>query len=254
MPIQLLASAQTGPFISAHRGFSSDYPENTLPALQAALDMGAHVAEIDVRLTTDGKLVLMHDATVDRTTDGNGPVSAMTLAEVKALDAGRWFDRKFAGTRVPTLDEVLEWSKGRLGVLIEMKNYPERDPAFIDEMIRTIHRHQAASFAIPAGFDHASLAEIHQREPDWRLEMILHCRLADHVHAARAAGSILVSHEPEYCVKADVAEMHEAGIAVLTTLLSVEHGHELLDMGVDFFEVNDVRLARDALRHLGRAA
>ena len=83
--------------------------------------------------------------------------------------------------------------------------------------------------------------------------MILHCRLADHVHAAHAAGSVLVSHEPEYCVKSDVAEMHAAGLSVLTTLLSMEHGQELLDMGVDFFESDDVRLARDTLRHLAKA-
>jgi glycerophosphoryl diester phosphodiesterase len=252
MTIPLLASATDGPFISAHRGYSSDFPENTLPALEAALAAGAHVAEIDVRLTRDGTLVLMHDATVDRTTDGSGPVSAMTLEEVKTLDAGRWFDRKFAGTRIPTLDEVLAWSKGRLGILVEMKNYPERAPAFIDETIAAIRRNKAEGFALPAGFDHASLAEIHRREPTWRLEMILHCRLADHVHAARAAGSVLVSHEPEYCVKSDVQEMHAAGIAVLCTLRSVEHGNELLDMGVDFFEADDVRLSRDTLRRLGR--
>jgi glycerophosphoryl diester phosphodiesterase len=221
MPIPLLASAGAGPFISAHRGYSSDFPENTLPALEAALEAGADVAEIDVRLTRDGKLVVMHDATVDRTTDGSGPVSAMSLEEVKKLDAGRWFDRKFAETRVPTLDEVLTWSKGRLGILIEMKNYPERKPAFIDEVIAAIKRNKAEDFALPAGFDHASLAEIHSRQPTWRLEMILHCRLADHVHAARAAGSVLVSHEPQYCVKSDVQEMHDAGIAVLCTLLSV---------------------------------
>jgi glycerophosphoryl diester phosphodiesterase len=253
MRIPLFASAAVGPFVSAHRGFSSDYPENTIPALQAALDAGAQVAEIDVRLTKDGTLVLMHDADVKRTTDGSGPVAAMTLAEVRTLDAGRWFDRKFAGTRVPTLDEVLAWSRGRLGILVEMKNYPERDPAFVEAMIAAIRRHAAEDFAIPAGFDHATLAAIHRRQPDWRLEMILHCRLADHVHAARAAGSVLVSHEPEYCVKSDVAEMHAAGIAVLTTLRSMEHGRELLDMGVDFFESDDVRLARDTLRQLGRA-
>jgi glycerophosphoryl diester phosphodiesterase len=253
MAIELLASASRGPFISAHRGYSSHYPENTIPALQAALDAGAHVAEIDVRLTRDDKLVLMHDATVDRTTDGSGAVRQMTLAEVKRLDAGRWFDRKFAGTQVPTLDEVLEWSKGRLGILVEMKNYPERPSAFVDEVIATILRQNAQDFALPAGFDHATLAEIHRRQPQFRLEMILHCRLADHVNAARAAGSILVSHEPEYCVKSDVAEMHAAGIAVLTTLLSKEHGRELLDMGVDFFESDNAQLAHDTLVHLGRA-
>ena len=253
MAIQLLAGTSRGPFISAHRGYSSHYPENTIPALQAALDAGAHVAEIDVRLTRDDKLVLMHDATVDRTTDGSGAVRQMTLAEVKRLDAGRWFDRKFAGTQVPTLDEVLEWSKGRLGILVEMKNYPERPSAFVDEVIATILRQNAQDFALPAGFDHATLAEIHRRQPQFRLEMILHCRLADHVNAARAAGSILVSHEPEYCVKSDVTEMHAAGIAVLTTLLSKEHGRELLDMGVDFFESDNAQLAHDTLVHLGRA-
>ena len=119
-------------------------------------------------------------------------------------------------------------------------------------MITAIKRNHAEHFAIPASFDHPSLAEIHRREPDWRLEMIIHCRLADHVHAARAAGSVLVSLEPEYTVKSDVAEMHAAGLSVLTTLQSVEHGRELLDMGVDFFESNDVQLVRDTLRHLGR--
>ena len=120
------------------------------------------------------------------------------------------------------------------------------------QLIARIKRNHAEGFALPAGFDHASLAEIHRREPTWRLEMILHCRLADHVHAARAAGSILVSHEPQYCVMSDVQEMHDAGIAVLCTLLSVEHGRELLEMGVDFFEADDVRLSRDTLRQMGR--
>jgi glycerophosphoryl diester phosphodiesterase len=252
MPIPLFASTTDGPFISAHRGFSARAPENTLPALQAALDAGAHVAEIDVRLTRDGKLVLMHDGDVDRTTDGSGPVKAMTLGEVKKLDAGRWFDRKYTGIKVPTLDEVLTWSRGRLGLLVDMKNYPERDPLFIDEMIATIQRNHAEDFAIPAGFDHPSLAEIHRRQPDWPLEMIIPCRLADTVHAARAAGSVLVSLEAEHAVKADIEKMHAAGLSVLTTLLSVDHGGELLDMGVDFFESDDVTLVRKTLDYFGR--
>ena len=103
MAIELFAGGDKGPFISAHRGFSAAAPENTLPALEAALAAGAHVAEIDVKLTKDGKLVLMHDFNLDRTTDGKGPVSSLTLAEIKELDAGRWFDGKFARTKVPTL-------------------------------------------------------------------------------------------------------------------------------------------------------
>jgi glycerophosphoryl diester phosphodiesterase len=252
MPIPLFAGTSDGPFISAHRGFSARAPENTLPALEAALEAGAHVAEIDVRLTRDGKLVVMHDADVDRTTDGSGPVKALTLREVKKLDAGRWFDRKYTGIKVPTLDEVLTWSRGRLGLLSDMKNYPDRDPLFIEEMIATIQRNQAEAFAIPAGFDHPSLAEIHRRQPDWPLEIIIPCRLMDTVHAARAAGAVLLSLEPEHLVKADLEDMHDAGLSVLTTLLSVDHAKELFEMGVDFFESDDVALIRKALNHLGR--
>jgi glycerophosphoryl diester phosphodiesterase len=250
--LPLLAGPHRGPFISAHRGFSSAAPENTLPALEAALAAGADVAEIDVKLTSDGHLVLMHDATLDRTTNGHGPVGAMTLAEIQELDGGSWFGPQFAGTKVPTLDEVLEWSQGRLGILLEMKNCPERDPHFIDEVIATIERHDAADYVIPAGFDHPSVAAVSARRPDWTVEIIMNCRLADVVHAARAAGSKFVSLEPEYAVKADVEAMHAAGIAVLTTVLSVEHGRELMDMGIDFFEANDVAMAVEALRALGR--
>ena len=81
LQLKLHATAESGPFISAHRGFSAAAPENTIPALEAALAAGAHVAEIDVKLTKDGHLVLMHDTDVERTTDGEGPVSALTLEE-----------------------------------------------------------------------------------------------------------------------------------------------------------------------------
>ena len=114
LQLKLHAAEDKGPFISAHRGHSAKAPENTLPALEAALMSGAHVAEIDVKLTKDGHLVLMHDDEVDRTTDGEGPVWELTLDEIGKLDAGRWFDRKYARTKVPTLDEVLAWSKGRV--------------------------------------------------------------------------------------------------------------------------------------------
>jgi Glycerophosphoryl diester phosphodiesterase len=193
MAIQLFAGANIGPFISAHRGYSSDYPENTIPALQGALDAGAHVAEIDVRLTRDGKLVLMHDAKVDRTTDGSGPVEGHDACGGEEARCRPMVRPQVCWHGGSTLDDVLDWSKGRLGILIEMKNYPERAPAFVDEVIATILRHNAQDFAIPAGFDHATLAEIHRRQPNLRLEMILHCRLADHVHAARAA-------DPSWCL------------------------------------------------------
>ena len=87
-------------FIASHRGGGATAPENTLPAIRAALSGGFDYVEVDVALTADRQPVLMHDAKVDRTTDGHGRLASLTLAEVRALDAGSWFDPEFAGTQI----------------------------------------------------------------------------------------------------------------------------------------------------------
>lgn len=101
--------------VVAHRGLAREAPENTLAAIEKAIERGADAIEIDVRGTKDGHFVLMHDAGVDNTTDGTGRVSELTLAEIQALDAGSWFGdgAEFAGERVPTLAEALDAMEGR---------------------------------------------------------------------------------------------------------------------------------------------
>jgi len=94
--------------LCAHRGAMDTRPENTVPAFEEAARLGAQMIEFDVCLTKDGELAIMHDPTVDRTTDGKGNVEDLTLAEIKQLDAGSWKDAKFAGVRVPTLKEALD--------------------------------------------------------------------------------------------------------------------------------------------------
>lgn len=93
--------------ICAHRGWNSAYPENTVPAFEAAVKMGAQMIEFDVRFTKDRQLVLMHDWTVDRTSNGKGNILNLTFDEVRALDFGGWKSPEFAGTQIPTLDEAL---------------------------------------------------------------------------------------------------------------------------------------------------
>jgi len=95
------------PLVIAHRGASGTCPENTLVAFARAAALGAHMTELDVQLTRDGEVVVMHDWTLERTTDGAGAVSDRTLAEIRRLDAGAWFGPAFRGTRVPTLADVL---------------------------------------------------------------------------------------------------------------------------------------------------
>jgi glycerophosphoryl diester phosphodiesterase len=94
--------------IACHRGANRYAPENTLPAIRAAADIGADYIEIDIRTTRDGAFVLVHDRTLDRTTSGSGPVNEQTSASIAALDAGTWFGAPFAGLRVPSLDEGLD--------------------------------------------------------------------------------------------------------------------------------------------------
>jgi glycerophosphoryl diester phosphodiesterase len=105
----------------AHRGSSTRAPENTLAAFEAAIKDGADAIEFDVRRTLDGVPVVLHDATLDRTTTGRGPLLGTTLRELRRLDAGAWFAARFRGARVPTLAETLDLCCGRAGLNIEMK-------------------------------------------------------------------------------------------------------------------------------------
>src|SRR5262245_24640882 len=105
----------------AHRGASSYAPENTFSAFELALSLGACELELDVQETADGELVVIHDDTVERTTNGTGAVTGHTLAVLQGLDAGAWFDRRFAGERIPTLDRMLERYSSRARLHIELK-------------------------------------------------------------------------------------------------------------------------------------
>jgi len=111
--------------IIGHRGSAADRPENTLASFRRAIEAGADVAEVDVRVTKDGALVCLHDADVEHTTDGKGKVANLTLAEIKKLDAGGKFGEKFKGERIPEFREVLIVCKGKINVLIDLKESGE---------------------------------------------------------------------------------------------------------------------------------
>jgi len=121
VPATALAAAPEKIVVIAHRGEHLHHPENTMPAFQAAIDAGADYFELDVRTTSDGKFVIMHDGTLDRTTNGTGDVYKHTFDEVRALDAGAKFSAAFAGTKVPTLDEALDLAHGKINVYVDTK-------------------------------------------------------------------------------------------------------------------------------------
>lgn len=124
--------------VIGHMGSCADRPGNTLAGIRRAIEARANAAEVDVRTTSDGALVCMHDEDVDRTTDGKGKVANLTLAQVKRLDAGAKFAAKFAGERVPTLREVLTLSKGKIGVMIDLK---ETGDDYVKKIAAEIREH-----------------------------------------------------------------------------------------------------------------
>jgi glycerophosphoryl diester phosphodiesterase len=111
----------------AHRGEHLHHPENTLLAYQAAIDAGADYFEVDVRTTSDGKLVLSHDGSVARCTNGKGEIAKMTFDEVRALDAGIKSGLQFAGTKIPTFDEALDLARGKIGIYVDAKQVSAKD-------------------------------------------------------------------------------------------------------------------------------
>lgn len=120
-------------WVAAHRGWRTEYPENTMEAIKAAVELGVDQIETDIRVTKDGELVLMHDATVDRTTNGTGKVIDYTLAELRELDAGIHKGEKFKGCKIPTFIEFMDYVKQfpKLTLDLELKEYPEGDHAEI---------------------------------------------------------------------------------------------------------------------------
>ncbi|MFC1525798.1 glycerophosphodiester phosphodiesterase [Candidatus Latescibacterota bacterium] len=137
--------------ICAHRGLDDSAPENTLAAFVAALEREMAI-EFDIQVTADRQLVVVHDGTVDRTTDGSGQISQLSLADVKALDAGSWFGPHFAGEGVPTFDEVLElvsrYRHVSPSIALDVKNPP---PDIIGMICNCLTRHQLVDDVIGIG-------------------------------------------------------------------------------------------------------
>ena len=145
----------------AHRGFSGAAPENTLAAFEKAIDAGAEMFELDVLLSRDGRVVVIHDDTVDRTTDGEGKVASLTLAQLRALDAGAWFSREFEGERIPTLEEALSLARGRILVNVEIKTEAV-GRGIVPKTLDIIERLGMRDQVVISSFDPRALARVRE--------------------------------------------------------------------------------------------
>ncbi|GEP48241.1 hypothetical protein FVP74_10135 [Microbacterium saccharophilum] len=228
-------------FIASHRGGAEAAPENTLPAVAAALAAGFEYVEVDLALTADGHAVLMHDAMVDRTTDGHGPLARLTLAEVRALDAGSWYAPRYAGTPVPTAVEFLDLLAERDGrALLDLKGTWTTDAAaaLADAVLsRGLERRVVA-----ASFDARTLALVAARTDAIPRMAILRTIPADAVQAMREVDvrGIVVDRAAVAARPEVVAELHDADLRVVVyTLNSDRHWDAAVGWGVDGIVTDD---------------
>jgi len=157
---------QTKLSIIAHRGFSSKAPENTMSAFEQAFKLGVDAIELDIHLTADQKLVAIHDDTLERTTSGKGSVRSCSSIYVKNLDAGSWFDEKYAAEKVPMLADVIDWAKGRIKLLIEIKGKLEQDAGLPKLLINTIRQFKAEEWCEIQSFDKGFLINAYSLAPE----------------------------------------------------------------------------------------
>jgi glycerophosphoryl diester phosphodiesterase len=164
--IFMVLESLSQPIIFAHRGASAYAPENTLAAFELALTQQADAIELDVKLSGDGQVIVIHDSTVDRTTNGRGKVEDMTLAEIKALDAGSFRGREFAGEKIPTLEEVFEAVGKRMFINIELKNHKTRGMDLVETVCMLIKKHQMQKHVMFSSFFPNALSKAHSYLPD----------------------------------------------------------------------------------------
>jgi glycerophosphoryl diester phosphodiesterase len=197
--------------VIAHRGASAQAPENTIAAFELAIEQGADGIELDVHLSADDHPVVIHDFTLERTTDGAGPVRRRTVRELKRLDAGAWHAGAFRGQRIQTLQEVFERFRDRTRFWVELKGGSDLYPGIEERLVSTLEVYETVERALVQSFDLRALARIRALNAEVRLgaliarppiETLLQSTEAVHAICPRAA---LVTAE-------NVARMREAGL------------------------------------------
>ncbi|MFS0879225.1 glycerophosphodiester phosphodiesterase [Metabacillus niabensis] len=162
--------------VVAHRGAAGYAPENTMAAFRKAVELKADFIELDIQMSKDGELVVIHDPTVDRTTNGVGEIRNLTYNEIKQLDAGKWFHKNFSGEKVPTLQEVLTEFSGKISFLIEIKN-PNLYPEIVEKLTNILSEKQQTNDIIVQSFDFELLEKVHQQLPTLKLGLLVKYRI-----------------------------------------------------------------------------
>jgi glycerophosphoryl diester phosphodiesterase len=247
-----LADWKTGFLNIAHRGASAVAPANTIAAFERAVTLGADGIEFDVHLSADGVPVVIHDFAVDATTDGSGHVSELSLAQLKQLDAGAYFDPAFTGERIPTLEEVLQAFGDRLLLNIELKSTSKRDNGLERAVVALIEEHGLASRVLFSSFNPLSLRRAKKIAPHILAGLLYAPDLP--LYLSRAWLAPLAPHEarhPEHTIVDAhyMAWARRRGYRVNAwTVDDPDEMRRLIDLGVDGIITNVPDVLRDTLR------
>lgn len=212
MPFSFFARDNGHAHVCGHRGFSQRYPENTIAAFDATKAHGGTTVEIDVVLSSDGVPYVLHDLTLDRTTDGHGFAADHSGRAIATLDAGGWFDARFQGEPVPSLADALKWAvREDMGLVVEIKERERADLA-LERSAELIREAGAIDRVQVLSFDHVDMKRLKEIDPEIRTELITHARHADLVSVLRAANADSVSIELGMFDPADGQALHDAGL------------------------------------------
>jgi glycerophosphoryl diester phosphodiesterase len=233
------------PVIIAHRGDSANAPENTLAAFRMAAEKGADAIEFDVKLSADGEAIVLHDQTVDRTTDGHGDVRRLSLAALRDLEAGARFEGRFPGERIPTLEEVFTAVGARLHMNIELTNYATPGDALVEKVAALVKKHRLQERVLFSSFFPRNLRRARELLPEvprgqlaWRGWMGWPARAFGWRGDMYALHPYLSDVTP-----ALVSRLHSAGKRVFVWTVNAEADmNHLIRLGVDGIFTDDPAL------------
>ena len=218
------------PLVIGHRGAAGLAPENTLAAFQKAVDLGIDGVEFDIQRTTDGELVVFHDETVDRTTDGKGETGKFSLPELKALDTGKWFLPDFAGEKIATFAEVLDLLKNANIILhVELKD-PWLYPNMEQEVVDMLRKYDYVERCQIRSFYHPVLFAVHEIAPEFSISELWWQVLP----TAEETNFKTINGQGDLYTAEYLAEVHARGQkATAWTVNDMELARNLIAMGID---------------------
>jgi glycerophosphoryl diester phosphodiesterase len=230
--------------VTSHRGFSSGIPENTLPAIEKAIEEQADCVEVDVRVTKDGELVLLHDESLKRTTGVNKKIWQLTLDEVSKLDAGSWKDKAYTGTQIPTLREVFELCKGKINLNLDLK-YRNAEEGLEEKVVALIQEYDMQWQCVISSTNLGVLERIKELDPDIRTGYITYQIYSGYYNSDYID---FFSVRSSLVTKTICSEVHKAGKEIMVWTVNTKTELERMKrIGVDNVITDDPSYAKRIL-------